>query len=133
MKKLFAVLLLLIIVTGISGCTINPQANSTFGEKKPVSAGDLEIINSSGASYPYEGTTYYTIGGVIQNNYGEDTKYVKMQAITYDKNNKTVAVNDSVELEPKVIQAKGKSNFYFDFEDPGNKIVRYEIKIIDAG
>ncbi len=133
MGKLFAILFLLIIITGISGCTINPQANGTFGEKKPVSVSDLEIINSSGAPYQYEGKTTYTVSGVIQNNFGEDTKYVKMEAITFDKNGEIIATNNSVELDPRVIPGKGRSNFYFDFEDPYSKIVKYQIKIIEAG
>ena len=127
-----AVLLLLIIVTGISGCTINPQANGTFGEKNPVSINDLKILNVSSDHYQYEGKPYFTIAGVIQNNNGENTKYVKMQAITYDKNGEIVAVNDSVELDPKVIQGKSQSNFYFDFYDLKNRIVKYEVKIIDV-
>ncbi|MGB9980271.1 hypothetical protein [Methanobacterium sp.] len=132
MKKLIAVLFLLIIMIGISGCTINPQANGTFGEKRSVLVSDLEIINDTASHYQYEGGTWYAIGGTIQNNYGQDTSYVKMKATTYDKNGKIVAINDSVELDPKKIQGESQSKFYFDFYDPYTQIVSYKVQIIDA-
>ncbi|MBI5680857.1 MAG: hypothetical protein HZC47_08195 [Methanobacterium sp.] len=126
------ILFLFLIMVGISGCTIDPIANSTFGEKPPLAINNLEITNSSGAPYQYNGTNYYGIAGIVKNNGEEDTRYVKMEAIGYDKENKTIATNDTVELDPKIIQGKGKSNFYFDLYDPNKKIVRFEIKVIDV-
>lgn len=121
-----------IITVGISGFIINPTANGTFGDKPPVSINDLEIVNTTASHNQYEGQLYYTIAGVIKNNGGEDTRYVKMEAIGYDKENKTVATNDTVELDPTIIQGQGKSNFYFDLYDPNNAIVRFEVKVIDV-
>lgn len=129
---LFLLIISVGIIVGISGFTINPIANSTFGDKPPISINDLEIINSSGSHYQYEGQFYYTIVGIIKNNAGEDTRYVKMEAIGYDKQNKTVATNNTVELDPTIIQGKGQSNFYFDLYDPNNKIVRFEVKFIEV-
>ena len=129
MKKLFAILFLLIIVTGTSGCTVNPQANGTFGEKNPVSISDISILNDTGTYDTFGGKGYYYIEGYLKNRQGEDAYNVTMQAKFYDKNDKLIATNESAYIDPKVVPGNGQSYYYIDAQDPEKKIVRYEIKI----
>ena len=35
-------------------------------------------------------------------------------------------------LNPATIPAKGVSEFYVDFPDPNNNIVRYDVKVVNA-
>lgn len=132
MDKKVLIIFLLIIVIGISGCTINPTANSTFGEKN-ISLNAMEILNNTTSDYyEYEGINYYYLEGYIQNNNEYDVFNVKINVTAFDKNGKIIAVNDSAYFEPKNIPANGISYFYVDFNDTAKKIAKYDINIISA-
>ena len=78
-KKILAIFLIIVIV-GVSGCTINPKAQSTWGEKEPVSVDYLHIINSTGEHYVKNGINYYYVYGYIKNNAEYDALNVEIHA-----------------------------------------------------
>lgn len=127
-KKIFAIFLILIIV-GISGCTINPKSNETFGEKKLVTADKLYIINSSGELYDINGTSYYIVRGYIGNKGEERSLKAIITAKAFDKDDNLVATNTSAHFQLENIPAKGESLFSLRFKDPNKVITRYELGI----
>lgn len=130
-KKFFVILIILGVVV-VSGCTSKTAPNGTFGEKT-VSINNITIVNNVTADhYQHNGTSYYYIYGYLLNENPYDAFNLKMKATVYDANNNVVAVNDNVYLNPKVIPAGGESYFYFNFPDPDNKIVRYDLQLISA-
>ncbi len=108
--------------------------NGTFGEKS-VSIDSIFISNNT-TSDTYNdsdnGSEYYYIDGYLENNNSNDAFNVKVNAIAYDANGNVVATNESVYLNPTSIPAKGVSQFYVDFPDTNNNIVRYDLKIVNA-
>lgn len=131
-KPLIITLLLISFIVVISGCTTKEATNGTFGEKT-ISLSNITIVNNVTAEhYKYEGVNYYYIYGSLKNNNKYDVFNLKMKATAFDADNNIVAVNDTFDLNPKVISAGSESKFYFEFEDPDNKIVRYEIQLISA-
>ena len=132
-KKYFIIILIsLTIIVGISGCTTKTAPNGTFGEKS-ISVNSIFLSNNSTADiYVYNGTKYYYINGYLVNNNSNDAFNVKIIATAYDVNNNIVATNDSAYLNPSTISAKGVSEFYVEFPDTNDNIVRYEVKIVNA-
>lgn len=128
-KKAIIILIILFIV-GISGCTIKNSVNETFGEKKPVGAESLFIINSTGEHYDRNGTIYYYVWGYIGNNGGELSKSVNITVKVVDENNKLIATNSTIDLRPgNIIQPQGNSYFYVRFSDSKKIIANYTINI----
>ncbi len=105
-----------------------------FGEKS-ISIDSIFISNNT-TSDTYNdtdnGSEYYYIDGYLENNNSDDAFHVKVNATAYDANGNVVATNDSVYLNPTTIPAKGVSEFYVDFPDNSNNIVRYDLKIVSA-
>ncbi len=129
-KFIILTLLLFLVVVSISGCTTKEASNGTFGEKT-ISLSNITIVNNVTAEhYEYEGLNYYYIYGFLKNNNRYDAFNLKMKATAFDADNNIVAVNDTFYLNPKVVPAGGESEFYFEFEDPDMKIVRYELQLI---
>lgn len=126
-------MLLFAISVSISGCTTTKNAtNGTFGEKT-ISLSNITIVNNVTDEHEeYEGVNYYYIYGFVKNKNKYDAFNLKMKVTVFDAENNIIAVNDTPYLNPKVIPAGGESEFYFEFEDPDNKIVRYELQIISA-
>ena len=61
------ILILLIFIVGISGCTTKTATNGTFGEKS-VSINSIFISNNSTSdNYNYNGKEYYYIDGYLVN------------------------------------------------------------------
>lgn len=131
-QSIVMILLLFIAILAISGCTTKTTTNGTFGEKY-ISKESLVVSNNTTAEhYNFNGTEYYYIKGYIQNNNKYDAFHVKLNTNVYDVNGNILATNDSAYLNPTTIPANGASQFYVEFKDPDNKIIRYEVKVIDA-
>lgn len=128
LKKLIIILIIMFIV-GISGCTIKNSANETFGEKKPVGAESLFIINSTGQDYEYNGTTTYYVWGYIGNNGGEPSKNVNITAKVFDEKRELIATNSTTKLKPPVINPKSNSYFFISFNDSRKIIANYTLNI----
>ena len=133
-KSMIMILLLLTGIIAVSGCTTKTASNGTFGEKS-VSIDSIFISNNTTADTYNDsdnGSEYYYIDGYLVNNNSNDAFNVKVNAIAYDANGNVVATNESVYLNPTSIPAKGVSQFYVDFPDTNNNIVRYDVKIVNA-
>lgn len=132
MYKTALIISLLLIVIGVSGCTMKEGETSTFGEKT-ISLESIKVLNNTTTDYyEYNGTNYSYIMGTVQNRNRYDAFKVKMKAIAYDEDGEIVATNETVYLEPKNIPASGQSLFYFEFVDQNKKIVKYDVKVVDA-
>jgi uncharacterized membrane protein len=133
-KSIVMILILLTFIVGISGCTTKTATNGTFGEKT-VSINSILISNNTTADTYNDtdnGTEYYYIDGYLENKNSNDAFNVKVNATAYDANGNVVATNNSAYLNPPTIPAKGVSEFYVEFPDTNNNIVRYDVKIVDA-
>jgi hypothetical protein len=127
--KIIILFVLLILIVGISGCTEKKATNGTWGEKPPATSASLQVINSTTDHYTYNETNYYYVDGYIQNNAESDASNVKIVTTAYDSSGNVFAINDTAYLKPKTVPATGQSEFYAEFEDPDNKIVRYDVKV----
>ena len=128
------ILLSIIIIIAISGCTTKTATNGTFGQKS-ISIDSILISNNTTADIYNDtdnGIEYYYIYGYLVNNNSNDAFNVKINATAYDVNGNVVATNNSAYLNPTTIPAKGVSEFYVYFPDTNNNIVRYDVKIVDA-
>ena len=131
-QSIIVILLILTGIIAISGCTTKTATNGTFGEKT-ISLDSILISNNTTAdTYTYNGTEYYYIHGYLLNNNSNDAFKVKVNATAYDANGNVVATNDTAYLDPTTIPAKGLSEFYVEFNDTNKKIVRYDVKVVDA-
>lgn len=129
MIKKIIIIFLVITLVGISGCTMKNRVNETFGEKKPVGAESLFIVNSTGEDHDYNGTTTYYIWGYIGNKAGEEAKNVNITAQVFDSNGKVTASKSTTKLDPKNIPPLGNSYFYIGFNDSKKIIANYTIDI----
>ena len=131
-KSIVPILILLIVILGISGCTTKTATNGTFGEKI-ISLDSIYLSNNTTVDrFNYNNTEYYTIQGYIINNNSIDAYHVKVNTTVYDANGNVVATNDSAYFDSTTINAKGISYFAVNFKDPNNLIVRYDVKVVDA-
>lgn len=130
MSKNYLIILLLIIIIGVSGCTTKTATNGTFGEKSISISNITEANNTTSDHYDYNGTQYYYIDGYMKNNNNYDVFNVKFNATAYDANGNVVAINDTAYLNS--IPSKSLTEFYIDFPDPDSKIVRYDLKIVSG-
>lgn len=127
-KKAIIILIILFIV-GISGCTMKNSVNETFGEKKPVGAESLFVANSTGENYDHNGTITYYVWGYIGNKAGEEAKNVNISAQVFDQNGKLIATNSTIKLRPDNIPPQGSSYFYIGFNDTNKIITSYKLNI----
>jgi hypothetical protein len=132
-KQLIIVILLILTATvAISGCTTKTAPNGTFGEKF-ISVDSIYLSNNSTTgNYTYNGTEYYYIEGYLVNNNSYEAFHVKVNSIVYDANGNVIATNDSAYLDPDSIPGDGFSHFIVEFNDSSQKIVRYEVKVVNA-
>ena len=133
-KKYFIIILLLLtVIVSISGCITKTATNGTFGEKY-ISLDSITVSNNttSGNFTDNDGKNYYYIDGYLVNNNSNDAFKVKINATAYDSNGNVVGSNDTPYLNPISIPAKGISEFYVQFPDPNNNIMRYKVKIVNA-
>lgn len=136
-------LILVLGVVGISGCTNSGSSTSSSIDPDPVKG--IVILNSSGQDaakkYP-DGAGDYVIDGKLKNNNTFNVSYVEISAKGYDKNGNLVSnatgyaegVNEGkgdVLIDPNV-PAGSTVNFVVILDDPNDKIVKYELEVVDA-
>lgn len=132
LKKYLMFIILVIVIVGISGCTTKTATNGTFGEKI-VSINSIFISDNTTADHEIvNNTKYYYIQGYLVNNNSNDAFKVKLNATAYDANGNVVAINNSAYLDPPTISAKSVSFLFIRFNDPDEKIVRYDVKVVSA-
>ena len=131
-QSIIVILLILIAIIAISGCTTKTATNGTFGEKGISIDSILISNNTTSDTYSHNGTEYYYIYGYLLNNNPYDAFHIKVNATAYDANGNVVATNNSTYLNPITRPAKGLSEFYVEFNDTNEKIVRYDVKVVDA-
>lgn len=126
------IIILLTAALAVSGCTNKTATNGTFGEKN-ISLDNINVLNNVTADHNnFNGTEYYYINGYIKNNNKYDVFKVKIIATAYDANGTVVAVNNTPYINPDNIPSNDISWLYVTFLDPQDKIVKYDIKIVDA-
>lgn len=133
-QSIIVILLMFIGIMAISGCTTKTAPNGTFGEKT-ISINSIYLSNNTTSDIYNDtdnGIEYFYIDGYLVNNNSYDAFNVKIIATAYDANGNIVATNDSAYLNPSSIPGKGASEFYIDFPDNNNNIVRYDVKIVNA-
>ena len=126
--------MMIVLFIGImfsSGCIDNTKANSTWGEKK-ISLDAMKVSDNTTGNRSETNSSRYYVYGYIDNNNPYEALNVKMKVTTYTSNGTVFAVNDTPYLKPSRIPANGESYFYARFSDPNKKIVRYDVKILDA-
>jgi hypothetical protein len=125
------ILLLVVMVLANSGCIENTKANSTWGEKK-ISMDAIKVSNNTVGNHSEQDKSVYYVSGYITNQNPIEAINVKLKVTTYYSNGTVFAVNNTPYLEPKNIPANGQSYFYVLFTDPDNKIVRFNVDIVNA-
>ncbi|MCE7698063.1 MAG: FxLYD domain-containing protein [Methanobacterium paludis] len=123
------ILLMVIVLVGVSGCTEKKATNGTWGEKPAVTTDSLHLVNITAKHYGYNGTTYYYVKGYIQNTAENDATNVNVITTAYDALGKVFANNDTAYIKPTNIPATGQSVFYAIFEDPDNEIANYTVQV----
>lgn len=133
-KNYYILIIILIIITGISGCTTKTASNGTFGEKT-VSVNSIYLANNTTSNIYHKlsnGDQYYFIKGYLINNNSNDVVKLKISTTAYDEKGNVVATNENASINPSSIPAKGISEFYVEFPDNNSNIVRYDVKILSA-
>ncbi|AXV36697.1 MAG: FxLYD domain-containing protein [Methanobacteriaceae archaeon] len=129
--KHFTLLLALILsAVMISGCTEIKAENGTWGEKEPVKASELRIVNSTGEHFDRNETSIYYVYGDLKNTAGNDAYNVVVQAKFYDAEGNLIGNNTTGTVDPDTVVGEGTSFYYVGWDDPDKKIVRYELKIV---
>lgn len=127
-KNIFIVLIILCMVA-LSGCTFKTQSDQTFGEKPDAGLKDLYIVNATGEHYDENGTNYYYVWGYVGNKAGNEAPNVQITAKFYDENGTLVGTNTTTPYKPKVIPPEGQAYFYAGFKDPNKTITKYELSL----
>ena len=125
--------MLMLGIVAISGCTSsgtgsNSGVNYSSDNKTHPEAKNVVILNSKGHN---DSSEYYTINGTAKNKNSFGVSYIKIAVTCYDKDGNIVA-SDWTYVDDIDVPSQGKSEFSFYINDPGNKIVKYDIKVLDA-
>lgn len=127
-KNIFIVIIILFMVA-ISGCTFKTESDNTFGQKPNATINDIYIVNSTGDHYDRNGTTYYYVWGYVGNKAGNQAPYVKITAKFFSENGTLIGTNTTAPYKPKVIPPEGQSYYYIGFKDPNKIISNYTISL----
>ena len=135
MKKIAPILILILIlgVVGISGCTssgTNSDSGTNYSSDNTThpEAKNVVILNSKGYN---DSSDYYIINGTVKNKNSFGVSFIKIAVTCYDKDGKVVTT-DWTYVDDTDVSSQDKSEFSFYINDPGNKIVKYNIKVLDA-
>jgi hypothetical protein len=132
MIKKATLIIIILFIVGISGCTTKTASNGTFGEKN-ISIDSILISNNTTSDhYEFNGTEYYYVKGYVINTNPYTAFNVKIIATAYDENNNIIAKNSSAYLESSTIPDNGFSFFYVGFSDPNKLITKYDVKVVDV-
>ncbi|MDI6644187.1 MAG: FxLYD domain-containing protein [Methanobacteriaceae archaeon] len=127
----FTILITLILgAVLVSGCTEMKAENGTWGEKEPVKASELKIVNSTGEHFDRNETSIYYVYGDLKNTNGNDAYNVGIKAKFFDAEGNLVGTNTSGTVDPSTVVGEGTSFYYAGWEDPDKRIVRAELKIV---
>lgn len=127
-KKIIILLLILSVVT-ISGCTMDTEAERTFGEKNPATTEDLYLVNATGEHYDRNGTMYYFVWGYVGNRAPVPAPGVEITAQFFSENGTLIGTNTTTPYRPSTIPEEGESYFYAGFRDPDQKIASYKLNL----
>lgn len=125
------VVIVLLLGISISGCINTSETNNTWGEKK-ISLNAIKISNNTTGNHSETNQSNYYVHGYIKNENPYEAINPKIKVTTFTINGTEFEVNNTPYLEPKNIPANGESFFYARFSDPENKIVQFEVEIVDA-
>ena len=129
MNKKIIVILIVLFMVSISGCTFKTTADKTWGEKEPAKSSDLYVVNSTGDHYERNGTMYYYAWGYVGNKAQKSASNVEITVKFFSENGTLVGTNKTSPYRPKSIPSEGQSYFYAGFKDPDQKITKYEIEL----
>lgn len=120
------------IVT-ISGCTssgTNSDSGTNYSSDNTThpEAKNIVVLDSKGHN---DGSGYYIINGTVKNKNSFGVSFIKIAVTCYDKDG-NVVTTDWTYVDDNDVSSQGKSEFSFYINDPNNKIVKYNIKILDA-
>ncbi len=127
-KKIIVIMLILSVVL-ISGCTFKTESDQTFGQKPNATLQDLYIVNSTGDHYDRNNTTFYFVWGYVGNKAGNPASDVEITAKFYDASGKFVGTNTTTPYRPKIIPPEGQAYYYISFNDPHKIITKYELSL----
>ncbi|MDO9045574.1 MAG: FxLYD domain-containing protein [Methanobacteriaceae archaeon] len=129
MKKNIFIILIILFMVAISGCTFKTESDTTFGQKPNATIKDLYIVNSTGDNYDQNGTQYYYVWGYVGNKAGNQAPNVQITAKFYSENGTLIGTNTTSPNRPKIIPPEGQSYYYTGFKDPNKTISNYTISI----
>ncbi|MDP3034263.1 MAG: FxLYD domain-containing protein [Methanobacteriaceae archaeon] len=127
-KNIFIIIIILFMVT-ISGCTFKTESDQTFGQKPNATTNDLYIVNSTGDHYDENGTQYYYVWGYVGNNAGNQASNVQITVKFYSENGTLIGSNTTTPYKPKIIPPEGQAYYYAGFKDPNKTISNYTISL----
>ena len=126
MKKIMSILILIMVVIGISGCTSLSNKFSAPSSHHPE-ARNVTILSSSGS---FSDGTYW-INGTLQNNNSFGVASIAYNITGYDKDGNIVA-SDWDYADSKNMAPGSQSTFRYFLDDSDHKIVSYKVRVIDA-
>ena len=121
---------LILAAVMVSGCTEIKAENGTWGEKEPVKASELIIVNSTGEHFDRNETSIYYVYGDLKNTNGNDAYNVGIEASFYDAEGNLVGTNTTGTVDPNTVVGEGTSFYYVGWDDPEKRIVRAQLKIV---
>lgn len=134
MRKKISIGIIIFLLAGIalssSGC-IEKNSNNTWGEKK-ISLDEIKVDNDTIGKQNERNNSIYYVEGNVTNFNQYDAFNLKIKITTYDPQGNVFLVNNTPYLDQKTIAAHGKLYFYAKFIDPEKKIVRFDVKVVDA-
>jgi len=134
LKRIIPILILILVlsIAGISGCT-SPDTNSDSGGDYSSDnithpeAKNVVVLDSNANKDP----GYYIINGTVKNKNSFGVSFIKIGVTCYDKDG-NIVTTDWTYADDNDVPSKGKSEFSLYIDDPDNKIVKYDIKVLDA-
>lgn len=129
MKKNIFIILIILFMVAISGCTFKTESDSTFGQKPNATINDLYIVNSTGDHFDRNGTQYYYVWGYAGNKASNQAPNVQITVKFYSENGTLVGTNTTAPTRPKIIPPEGQSYYFTRFQDPNTIITNYTISL----
>ncbi|MDP3484199.1 MAG: FxLYD domain-containing protein [Methanobacteriaceae archaeon] len=129
MKKNIFIIIIILFMVAISGCTFKTESDNTFGQKPNATINDLYIVNSTGDHYDRNGTQYYYVWGYVGNKAGNQAPNVQITAKFYSENGTLIGTNTTSPTRPKIIPPEGQAYYYAGFKDPNKTISNYTISL----
>ena len=129
MKKNVFIVIIILFMVAISGCTFKTESDTTFGQKPNATINDLYIANSTGEHYDRNGTQYYYVWGYVGNKAQNPASNVQITVKFYSENGTLIGTNTTSPNRPKIIPTEGQSYYFTRLQDPNKTITKYTISI----